>query len=138
MNTNILRREFFLPEEDIEYLNATGLDWETIKDGNDNWLIIHNFTIPKGYNVNNATVAVLITASYPMAALDMVYFYPTLLRIDGRLIPATQCMVSIQGREYQRWSRHWTAENPWRCGFDNISSHNSLVQEWLLREVGIN
>lgn len=134
MDNTMFKYEFYLPEEDTEYISHLNLPWETIKDGGVNWLLIHHFPIPNGYNVSVATVAIQIPASYPMAALDMVYFSPSLKRIDDKHIPATECSVNIRGCSYQRWSRHWTVQNPWRCGLDSLSSHLSLVEEWLIRE----
>lgn len=131
---DLLKRDFYLPEEDTEYLDATGLKWEAIKDIHGNWILIHDFSIPLGYQVSKAIAAIQISASYPMTQIDMVYFYPPLRRIDGIIIPATQATIKILGNDYQRWSRHRTQQNPWRSGLDNVSSHLSLVEEWLLRE----
>ena len=50
--------------------------------------------------------------------------------VFGALSPMT-----IMGQEFQRWSRHRTGQNPWRPGIDNLHTHLSLVEEWLLREV---
>ena len=129
-----MRRDFFLSEEDIEQLNARGLQWETINEGCYKWLLVHEFPTHEGYNVRTATAAIQIPSSYPMEPLDMVYFYPALCTIDGATIPNADCPMNINGIQYQRWSRHRTQQNPWRCGLDNISAHLSLVEEWLERE----
>lgn len=129
-----LKRDFDLPEEDVEQLDVLGLPWETVNDGGRLWLLIRNYLIPKGYNVTTATVAIQIPPSYPTAPLDMVYFDPAFSRVDGIRIGATEAMEYIQGRPFQRWSRHWTQSNPWRVGVDDIAAHLRLVDEWLLRE----
>jgi hypothetical protein len=41
---------------------------------------------------------------------------------------------SLDGKSFQRWSRHRTAENPWRIGRDNLGTHIILVEDWLARE----
>lgn len=128
-----MRRQFLLPEADVDYLNACGLQWETIIEGSWRWLLLHDFHIPDGYNVTSATAAVSITAGYPDAQLDMVYFYPPLAREDGRVIGALSTQT-IGGRSFQRWSRHRTGANPWRPGEDDLSAHLTLVQHWLERE----
>lgn len=98
------------------------------------WLLIKEFPISSGYNFNSSCAALRISGDYLSAGLDMVYFYPALARADGVPIGATQGTASIRGQTFQQWSRHRTPQNPWRSGLDNIASHLSLVEEWLLRE----
>lgn len=135
MTEQTLRREFDLPEEDVEHLDARDLLWETVYDGKAQWLLLHEFPIPVGYNVKTATAAIRISANYPSAQLDMVYFRPALTLQGKRSIGALN-MTHIAGEEFQRWSRHRTGANPWRPGVDNLHTHLALVEEWLLREVG--
>ncbi|KPV43035.1 E2/UBC family protein [Alicyclobacillus ferrooxydans] len=135
MELNELRRGFDLPEEDREHLDARGLPWETVSEKDNQWLLIHDFPIPEGYSHRSVMAAIRIPANYPTAGLDMVYFHPSLAREDGIRIPATtEGTVVIDGCSFQQWSRHRTAANPWRPEIDQISTHLSLVEEWLLRE----
>lgn len=127
------RRGFTLLEEDEEYLNALGLTWEVIKEGNNPWVFVHGFPIPEGYNVSEVTIAVQMTSGYPTAQLDMAYFYPALQRIDGQPIGALTSM-NLDGKVFQRWSRHRTSINPWRPGIDNLGTHIPLAEVWLLQE----
>ena len=128
-----LRREFALPEDDETHLDARGLPWETIVAPGGRWLLLHQFPVPAGYNHQTATVAIQITGGYPTAALDMVYVDPALARTDGRAIGALAAMP-IDGKIFQRWSRHRTSGNPWRPGIDDIAAHLALVEEWFARE----
>ena len=132
----MLKREFSLPVLDQQILDTFGKPWETILDGS-HWLLIHNFPVPEGYNYREATAAILIPQGYPFAALDMVYFNPSLQRTDGVLIKATDSTQNIAGQIYQRWSRHMTAERPWKPGEDNIETQLCLVEDWLEREFNI-
>lgn len=129
-----LRRQFHLPEEDEAALNRRGLPWETLMDGNNRWLLVHDFPVPSAYNIQKVTAAIRITPSYPDAQLDMVYFYPSLALSNGRTINRLTPLV-ICGTTYQQWSRHRTGQNPWRVGEDNIESHLMLVEHWLEREL---
>lgn len=129
-----LRKQFSLPEEDSEFLENLSLSYETIMERNAKWLILHNFQIPEGYNIDNAQAAIKIENGYPVAQLDMIYFNPPLVRKDNRQIKALANMV-IDGKNYQRWSRHRTPQNPWRPGIDDISTHISLAKYWLEREI---
>ncbi len=128
-----MRRQFDLPGEDVEYLDARGLNWESLTDGEAKWLIVHGFPIPVGYNQSSAQAAFRIEPGYPDAQIDMVYFFPALARGDGRGINNLTTQA-IDGRQFQRWSRHRTEKNPWRPGEDCLATHLLLVEDWLRRE----
>lgn len=132
-----MRRDFKLPQEDREFLDARGFKWETIITGNEQWLILHDFPIPEGYNVEKATAAVLIVAGYPDSPLDMINFEPHLSRRDNRSIPNLSPRM-IDGRNFQQWSRHRNGENQWRPGDDCVSTHLSLVTHYLKSELARN
>ena len=124
------RRMFALPEEDTELLRSCGYDWVTVQSGG-GWLLIHDFTLPPGFTRPFASAAIQIPSGYPSGALDMVYFHPAIVRTDGRVIPATQANTSIDGKQWQRWSRHYTAANPWHPGEYNVVTHLNLARTWV-------
>lgn len=129
-----LRRQFDLPDHDVEYLESLGLPWETVKDGATRWLLIHERPIPDGYNHASSTAAFRIEAGYPDTQIDMAFFHPQLARGDGKSIRATTTQ-RIDGRAFQRWSRHRTSANPWRPSVDDVATHDRQVQHWLEREL---
>lgn len=126
------RRAFALPEEDVLEMDASGHDWETVPD---HWLLVHRFPIPPGYNVPEAEVALSIPSGYPTAALDMAYFHPHLQLACGRAIPNVGPQYTIDGKTFQRWSRHYTPQHPWVPGDYSVVTHLSLVRAWLDREL---
>lgn len=128
------RRAFALPESDREFLEARGLPWETVVEGGTRWVLIHDYPVRAGYDRNRVSLALEISPSYPDAQIDMVYFLPQLARMDRRAIAAL-AVRGIEGRQWQRWSRHRTGANPWRRGCDCIETHLLLVDEWLEREL---
>jgi len=128
-----LRREINLQPEDHGFLEEYGLEWEVIVDGS-LWVLIHEFPTHEGYNHSRVTVAIRIETGYPNTELNMAYFFPALLRKDGRTIGATDATQAIDGKIYQRWSRHRTPENPWKIGRDHLGTHVILVEDWLVRE----
>ncbi len=130
-----MRKEFHLPEEDTEYLDTLGCQWETISNGG-NWLLLHDYPVPSGYNTDYVSLALRIDAGYPNSQIDMMYFKTHLSRLDGKPIGALATM-QIDGGQWQRWSRHRTGQNPWRAGVDNVSTHLSLVNHLLEREFTI-
>jgi len=128
-----MRKDFQLPEEDVIFLDGTGLSWETTTDNNMQWVIVHNFPVLSGYNHEMVSVAIKIETGYPRTQLDMAYFYPSLQRLDGKTINAL-CNQVIDGKQFQRWSRHRTAVNPWREGIDDLSTHMALISFWFEQE----
>lgn len=131
--TKSLRRDFVLLEEDEEFLVRLGLPWETMKEGNNLWVLINDYPMVPGYNVNTASIAFRMDSGYPTAQIDMVYFYPPITRADGQAINALSAFP-LDGKQYQQWSRHRTPVNPWRVGTDNLSTHYPLVEAWLQKE----
>lgn len=129
-----MRRQFHLPEEDTEFLEAGSLPWETVVEGNSKRVVLHNFPVPPGYNQQAVDLNVMIEATYPDTQIDMVYFYPHLARTDGRAIGSI-ATNNFDGKIWQRWSRHRTPQHPWRSGVDNLSTHMALVSEWLSKEL---
>jgi len=128
-----MRRQFDLLSEDQEFLENLGLPWETITDGRLFWVFQHNHQLPLGYSNRDVSVAVNIPGGYPRAQLDMVYFCPTITRLDKMPIGALSQM-NIDGQIWQRWSRHRTSKNPWREGVDSLATHFALIDFWLERE----
>jgi hypothetical protein len=130
-----LRRDFDLLTDDHKFLDDYGLPWESLMDSGQQWVLVHEFPSQHdGYNSERVTIAIRLETGYPNAALDMVYVYPALARKDGLPIRATDAPQNIDGRIYQRWSRHRTTENPWKPGQDNIGTHIFLIEDWFARE----
>ena len=127
------RRDFDLLPQDEKFLKEYGLPWETISDGSQ-WVLIQEFPTHDGYNHLRVTAAIRMETGYPNTELNMVYFFPALARQDGRAIGATQAKQVIDGKTYQRWSRHRSAQNPWRPGVDGVDTHVFLIEDWLARE----
>ena len=128
-----LRRDFDLLPQDEKFLEEYGHPWETIADGSQ-WVLIPAFATHEGYNHPHVTAAIRMETGYPKAELHMVYFFPALTRNDGRPIGKTGATQAIDGKTYQRWSRHRTAQNPWRAGLDGLETHVYLIEDWLARE----
>jgi len=128
------KRDFNLPENDILYLDSTSYTWRAITSLGMQWLIIDNYPITKGFNVNKASIALKIETGYPRLQIDMAYFSPALQLSNGKSIYAI-CNQQIGDTIFQRWSRHRPSSNPWREGIDCVSSHLSFVNSWLENEL---
>jgi len=127
------RRDFTLLEEDEAYLESLGLTWEAVGYKGALWVFIHNYSLPDGYNVTEAILGVRMSPGYPTAQLDMVYFFPAVCRKDSKPIGGLSLTV-VDGKNFQQWSRHRTATNPWRPDIDNLSTHVPLADAWLQLE----
>lgn len=128
-----MRRDFALPAEDMEWLETRGADYELVREGQVLRVVLYDYAVSLGYQVDRVTANVRIEAGYPDTQIDMVYFFPNLARTNGRPIGAISA-DTFDGKSWQRWSRHRTPANPWRPGIDSLATHFSLVQDWLERE----
>jgi hypothetical protein len=128
------RRQFKLPQEDLEFLETRGEPWEAIVDQGTQWVLLHRFALPSGFMATHATAGVRIVGGYPDASLDMMYFDPPLVRADGKSITSVLPYL-IDGRSFQEWSRHRPPSNPWRVGEDNLATHCSYATCFLADEL---
>lgn len=128
------RRDFSLPQEDLNWLSNTGLHFELVIENSVPHVVLYGFQVPDGYDRCKVDVNVRIDPGYPDTQIDMVYVHPPLARADGAEIRALS-NDDFDGKVWQQWSRHRTPANPWRPGLDNLASHFSLVEEWFAREV---
>jgi hypothetical protein len=125
---------FKLAETDVESLDAMKVEWSATKEmAGTLLLMIKHWRIPPGYNVSEATLVLVIPQGYPDTQIDMAYFAPALTRADGKGINNISTVNWSIGT-FQQWSRHRTANNPWRPGVDDVATHLSLVDDWLRRE----
>lgn len=129
------RRQFELVPQDREFVETTGLRWETVTGNGINAVILICWPLPSGFNVPATDMHIRLTAGYPDTALDMAYFSPALARADGKPIGALS-IEQFDGRSWQRWSRHQNATTaPWRLGVDSLETHVAYVRHWLTMEL---
>lgn len=126
---------FELPAEDQDYSDRLSNRLERVLDGSNRWVLTHDFEVPEGYNVKKVTAAVLLPHGYPVCAPDMVYFFPALSLTSGKRIHAAEATQPINGKNYQRWSRHFLPNEPWRPGIDSLETYHLMIHGWLEREV---
>ncbi|WP_321793279.1 multiubiquitin domain-containing protein [Burkholderia pyrrocinia] len=134
------RRMFRLLDVDERWLDKLGLRWETIieqclPNQKRRWLLIHDYPLPDGYTSQHTVLALEIPLTYPGAQIDMFYTNPPLRLPSGRAIPNTEVNESIDGRSFNRWSRHRGQQSPWDPASDNVVTHLALVESAMLKEV---
>ncbi len=129
-----MRRQFSLPAEDLEWLDARGGEYELVASPEGLRVVLLGVRVPAGYNVETVDLFFKIEPGYPDSQLDMVWFSPDLHLLSGKAIQALSPEV-FDNKTWQRWSRHRTGVNPWRPGVDGLATQYALVQEWLEREL---
>ncbi|MGG6232330.1 E2/UBC family protein [Tenacibaculum sp. SDUM215027] len=119
----------FLPEFDRDYLLEKEYVFEEKIDANRNGLIIRDWILPTGkYNLETSDLLILLPNGYPEVRPDMWYFNPAiLLAPSNKLAKQTQVNINFEGKVWQRWSRHYPA-NEWRSGIDGIHTYLKKVQ----------
>ena len=119
----------FLPEFDREYLLQNEYIFKEKIEANRNGLIIRDWILPAGkYNLGKSDLLILLPNGYPEVKPDMWYFNPAiLLAPSNRLAKQTQVNINFDGKPWQRWSRHYPA-NEWRSGIDGIHTYLKKVQ----------
>ena len=128
------RRDFALPQEDLEWLNNNSGRFELVAEGG---VLPWFFTVSECRPATTTARLTSTSASNPATQTPRSTWSTStraLERADGRPVPAT-CVEPFDGKEWQRWSRHRTPANPWRPGIDNLATHFGLVEHWFLREL---
>lgn len=127
--------QFRLLPADESFLNNTYPDWQAIVENGRQWIVLPKYPMPSGYTQSIVSLAIEVPPTYPMAQIDMFYLFPASVLLAGTPIPATESSEIIQGKTYQRWSRHRSGRSVWRPGIDNVMTHLALVESALVNEV---
>jgi hypothetical protein len=128
-------RQFCLLPADEAFLDGAYPDWQAIIDTARQWILLPEYKLPAGYTQSLVNLAIEVPPTYPMAQLDMFYLFPAGVLLTGVSIAATEACETIQGNQYQRWSRHRGGRSVWRPGVDNVMTHIALVESALIKEV---
>jgi len=128
-------RAFALLTVDEAHLDRLGLRWETVNEGQRRFLLIHNYAIMAGYNVDRVVLALEIPPDYPGAAIYGLFTYPPLKLTSGRQIPNPRPDSEIRGQIYSGWSRY-RVPIQWNADVDNVVTQLALVELALAKEVG--
>jgi hypothetical protein len=121
-----------LPSHDIEYLNAKAPGHQVTTEGGVICVVVPAYSLPKGFDREACDLLIRLAPGYPDVPPDMWWFDPAVRRTDGAEIPATQSREGHLGRQWQRWSRHFTA-GQWRSGIDSLQSYFALIRKELLK-----
>jgi hypothetical protein len=70
-----MRRDFLLSEEDTEWLNGRGLQWETLIENSTKWIFLRRYPIPGGYNAAEADTPLRLPPLYPVPRIGRSIHY---------------------------------------------------------------
>ncbi|MCP4145028.1 MAG: hypothetical protein GY752_07055 [bacterium] len=130
-----LRRGFHLPEDDIQYLNSLGLNWETIQDGNARGVVLCGFLMPPPFQPEKLNLKIKVPQDYTSgAALDMFFTDTPATRSDGKGIERLTESNHFDNKKWWQWSRHYPKNTKWRPGVNTLATHISYVQHILNEE----
>ncbi len=119
-----------LPRRCRQYLERKKHDFSEAYEGGIAAVIIDGWVLPEGkYDHDSVSILLLIPDGYNDASPDMFHVFPW-IRLQGQSTYPTGADVSCeyQGREWQRWSRHWT---DWRSGIDGMAAWLTKVRHAL-------
>jgi hypothetical protein len=106
-----------IPEEDIEFLEEKGYNYELREVGPELLVIIHEFPFAT-YSPNSADLMIRLLAGYPQTNVDMFYTRPDVKLENGSYPQSCDQHPQFDGAPWQQWSRHII----WRPGVDNLRS----------------
>lgn len=124
-----------LAEEDAAYLISKGYDAEATQVDGLVHLGVRNFPFPSPYTPSHSDLLLRLPPNFPSAKPDMFWTFPH-VRLGTGAYPqaADQFDVQYQGRQWQRWSRHFAADH-WRPGTDNLKTYLGTIRRELQKGI---
>lgn len=130
-----LRRDFHLSEEDVQYLDGLGLEWEAIQEGNARGVVLYGFLMPSPFQPEKLNLKIKMPSEYTSgAALDMFFTDVQVTRTDGKEIKKLTESNVFDGKKWWQWSRHYPDNVKWRPGVNTLATHLSYIQHVLDEE----
>lgn len=121
-----------LPSSDISRLEERGLHFTVELEANMTCVVFPGFSLPIGYDVQQADLLLRLSPGFPDVPPDMWWFNPAIRLTSGQFAQATEVTEHHIGRSWQRWSRHFNA-GQWKSGIDSIESFLALIRKELQR-----
>jgi len=132
-----LRKDFYLPVDDVQYLDGLGLKWEAIQEGQVRAVVLYGLLMPQPFQPEKINLKIKMPQDYTGgAALDMFFTDVNVTRIDGKGIERITESAAFDGKKWWQWSRHYPKNTKWRPGIDTLATHISYVYSILEHEAG--
>lgn len=121
-----------LPKTDLDYLHDRGIAYTVSVEAGMLCIVLPAFVLPDGYDRRSADLLVRLSTGYPDIPPDMWWFEPAIQLGNGVPIQATEVREDYLGRTWQRWSRHFQADQ-WQSGIDGLHSYLALISREVRR-----
>ena len=123
-----------LPQSDSAYLNERRVAHEIVTESGMTCVVMPQWPLPSGLDHDAADLLVRLSPGYPDVPPDMWWFYPAVHLANSKALPATDAVEQYLGRQWQRWSRHFT-KGQWQSGIDGLASFLALIRQDLEHSV---
>ena len=123
-----------LPRSDIAYLDERGIVHKIASESGMICVVMPQWPLPSGLDRGAADLLLRLSPGYPDVPPDMWWFSPAVHLANGAPLPATSVVETYLGRQWQRWSRHFT-NGQWQSGVDGLASYLALIRQDLARSV---
>ena len=117
-----------IPQSDITYLNERGIAHEIVTESGMICVVMLQWALPSGLDRAAADLLVRLSPGYPDTPPDMWWFSPAVHLANGNALPATNVIQTYLGRQWQRWSRHFS-NGQWQSGVDGLASFLALIRK---------
>jgi len=124
-----------LPASDLAFLAERGIAHQVVTEANVTSVIFPGYLLPSGYDRDTADLLIRLMPGYPDVPPDMWWFDPAVRLANGGAVQATESVEQHHGRQWQRWSRHFTP-GQWISGVDGLESFLALLRAELRRCAG--
>jgi hypothetical protein len=95
------------------------------------FLVISNYELPAGFQPNRVDLLLKLPPSFPDAAPDMFWVYPSVNAPSG-CVPRASSPEPLLGKAWQRFSWH-LASGAWKPGISTLRDYLRCVQARFLR-----
>lgn len=130
-----LRRDFDLPDDDIQFLDGLNLEWEAIQEASKRAVLMYGFLFPDVFMPQKIDVKIKMPNDYSSgAALDMFFTNVLVKRTDGIEIQRLTESELFSGQRWWQWSRHYPNNCKWRPGINSLVTHICHIQSILDEE----
>lgn len=110
-----------------ELTATTGIRTEVIEMGDRLFVLLHDYSPPKGISRMDKTPILFIAdLQYPLSSMDMFWTDMGVVRQDGSLFEGTDSIEEYVGRKWRRFSYH--RNNTWNPAGNPLLDHFAFME----------
>lgn len=96
-------------------------------------LLISEYMLPDAYSPTAVDLLLRLPPNFPVVAPDMFWMHPEVRLRNGAHPAAADHFETFGGRNWQRWSRHFT--QAWRPGSDDLRTFMGSIRRELTKGI---